>query len=217
MDKIFLSLLSYMESYNETAPSVAQIAWATEGNLPSNLATSTSHQTMLFGNQCRADLARWIPHYKLPRVGLLFVTLDNCLSSAFRSNTLPPHPEPYFLHTCNANGPRTSSAPLETFWWYAVRSTARWYAPFHKGHLLMHGHKHRGKVVVQCPWAGCSDRLRWMNIPRHVRFIRLGVRMACPNCKKSFTRAWGLTKHVTSKKCSLVSGSRISMFQMSIW
>ncbi|KAF8126963.1 hypothetical protein EV363DRAFT_1346753 [Boletus edulis] len=71
-----------------------------------------------------------------------------------------------------------------------------------RNHLSMHGHKHQRNEVVQCPWAGCPDKLQWMNVPRHIRSIHLGVRMVCPNCERSFTRSLGLAKHVASNKCS---------------
>lgn len=85
--------------------------------------------------------------------------------------------------------------------------------PSIRNHLFMHGYRHRGREMVQCPWTGCFDRLRWMNIPRHIRSVHLGVRMACPNCRRSFTRTLGLAKHVSSKNCSLVSVSDLAYFK----
>lgn len=73
-------------------------------------------------------------------------------------------------------------------------------------HLSMHRHKHQAREMVECPWVGCSDKLRWMNIPRHVRSIHLGVRMVCPTCERSFTRSLGLARHIASQQCSVVSG-----------
>jgi len=68
-------------------------------------------------------------------------------------------------------------------------------------HLCMHGHSHPQRQVVQCPWVGCSDTLRWMNIPRHIRSIHLGVRFRCLNCGKAYTRPRGLAMHTASLEC----------------
>lgn len=105
------------------------------------------------------------------------------------------------MHPCKLAGGMPCDRPLEG----TLLSIRR--------HLFMHGHKHRGTELVQCPWTGCSDMLRWMNLPRHIRSIHLGVRMVCPNCKRSFTRALGLAKHVASKNCSFVSGFKSLYFK----
>ena len=68
-------------------------------------------------------------------------------------------------------------------------------------HLRMHGHRHSQRQTVQCPWVGCSDTLRWMNIPRHIQSIHLGVRFRCFNCGKAYTRPRGLAMHTASLEC----------------
>ncbi|KAG6381980.1 hypothetical protein JVT61DRAFT_608 [Boletus reticuloceps] len=70
-----------------------------------------------------------------------------------------------------------------------------------KLHLRKHGHWHSQRRVVQCPWTGCPAILRWMNIPRHIQSIHLGVRFRCFNCGKAYTRPEGLAVHTASLKC----------------
>ncbi|KAF8416132.1 hypothetical protein L210DRAFT_3511939 [Boletus edulis BED1] len=70
-----------------------------------------------------------------------------------------------------------------------------------KLHLRKHGHWHSQRQVVQCPWTGCPAILRWMNIPRHIQSIHLGVRFRCFNCGKAYTRLEGLAVHTASLKC----------------
>ncbi|KAF8141172.1 hypothetical protein EV363DRAFT_1150227 [Boletus edulis] len=70
-----------------------------------------------------------------------------------------------------------------------------------KLHLRKHGHWHSQRQVVQCPWTGCPAILRWMNIPRHIQSIHLGVRFRCFNCGKAYTRPEGLAVHTASLKC----------------
>ncbi|KIJ67149.1 hypothetical protein HYDPIDRAFT_109171 [Hydnomerulius pinastri MD-312] len=70
-----------------------------------------------------------------------------------------------------------------------------------RAHLRMHGHKHREKSVVACPWEGCNKELRWMNIPRHIRSVHLGVRVHCVHCGKPFSREKALEAHRASQKC----------------
>lgn len=69
-------------------------------------------------------------------------------------------------------------------------------------HLRLHGHRHLQRQVVRCPWMGCSDTLLWMNVPRHIQSIHLGVRFRCFNCGKLYTRFEGLARHTTSLKCN---------------
>ncbi|KIJ67150.1 hypothetical protein HYDPIDRAFT_38559 [Hydnomerulius pinastri MD-312] len=73
--------------------------------------------------------------------------------------------------------------------------------PSIRTHLRMHGHKHREKSVVPCPWEGCNKELRWMNIPRHIRSVHLGVRVRCVQCGKPFSREKALEAHLASQKC----------------
>lgn len=70
-----------------------------------------------------------------------------------------------------------------------------------KLHLRKHGHRHPQRQVVQCPWVGCPGTLRWMNIPRHIQSVHLGVRFRCLNCGKPYTRQEGLAMHTVSLKC----------------
>ena len=70
-----------------------------------------------------------------------------------------------------------------------------------KLHLRMHGHRHPEREAVQCPWVGCTRTLQWVNIPRHIRSIHLGVRFRCLNCDKPYTRPKGLEMHTASLKC----------------
>ena len=91
--------------------------------------------------------------------------------------------------TCGLAGGLPCALPLEG----SVTSIKR--------HLRMHGHRHPQRLVVQCPFMGCSDTLQWINIPRHIRSIHLGVRFRCPNCDKLYTRAYGLTIHTALLKC----------------
>lgn len=70
-----------------------------------------------------------------------------------------------------------------------------------KLHLRMHGHRYPQRHVVQCPFRGCSDTLRWMNTPRHIQTIHLGVRFRCVNCGKPYTRPERLANHTASLKC----------------
>ncbi|KAF8546676.1 hypothetical protein OG21DRAFT_1056157 [Imleria badia] len=67
-------------------------------------------------------------------------------------------------------------------------------------HLRRHGYRHPQQQAVQCPWEGCSQTLKWMNIPRHIQSIHLGVRYRCPNCDKPYTRPEGLATHTASLK-----------------
>ncbi|KAH0832986.1 hypothetical protein J3R83DRAFT_11964, partial [Lanmaoa asiatica] len=64
-----------------------------------------------------------------------------------------------------------------------------------KSHLRMHGYRHPQRQAVQCPWMGCSNTLRWMNIPRHIQSVHLGIRFECFNCGKRYTRLEGLARH----------------------
>ncbi|KAF8548196.1 hypothetical protein OG21DRAFT_790166 [Imleria badia] len=68
-------------------------------------------------------------------------------------------------------------------------------------HLRRHCHRYPQRHVVQCPFTGCSDTLQWINIPRHIKSIHLGVRFRCPNCDKPYTRPKGLATHIASQKC----------------
>lgn len=70
-----------------------------------------------------------------------------------------------------------------------------------KSHLHRHGHRHPQRQIVQCPFEGCSSSMLWMNIPRHIQSIHLGVRFRCPNCDKPYTRSKALAKHTASLKC----------------
>ena len=70
-----------------------------------------------------------------------------------------------------------------------------------KLHLRMHGRRHQQREAVQCPWVGCSRTLQWVNIPRHIQSIHLGVQFRCLNCDKSYTRPTGLAMHTASLKC----------------
>lgn len=70
-----------------------------------------------------------------------------------------------------------------------------------KLHLHTHGHRHARRQAVQCPWMGCTDTLKWMNVPRHIQSIHLGVRFACFNCGKLYTRPEGLARHTIALKC----------------
>ncbi|KAN0081345.1 hypothetical protein V8E55_008969 [Tylopilus felleus] len=56
-------------------------------------------------------------------------------------------------------------------------------------YLHRHGHRHPQRQIVQCPFEGCSSSMLWMNIPRHIQSIHLGVRFRCPNCDKPYTRS----------------------------
>ncbi|KAF8554903.1 hypothetical protein OG21DRAFT_1508289 [Imleria badia] len=74
-----------------------------------------------------------------------------------------------------------ASTHVWTRWWFALRLAER--------------------QVIQCPFMGCSDTLQWINIPRHIKSIHLGVRFRCPNCGKLYTRPEGLATHTASLKC----------------
>ncbi|KIJ60395.1 hypothetical protein HYDPIDRAFT_117314 [Hydnomerulius pinastri MD-312] len=73
--------------------------------------------------------------------------------------------------------------------------------PSIRAHLRNHGHKHKENSVIPCPWAGCNKRLRWMNVPRHVRSVHLGVRVWCGKCGRPFTRERGLEVHLALTNC----------------
>ncbi|KAF9223820.1 hypothetical protein BS17DRAFT_781270 [Gyrodon lividus] len=73
--------------------------------------------------------------------------------------------------------------------------------PSIRRHLRLHGHNHPERLVIQCPWTGCPDRLQWVNVPRHIGSIHLGIRLQCWKCGKLFTRANALERHVASNKC----------------
>lgn len=91
--------------------------------------------------------------------------------------------------TCGLSGGLHCTLPLDG----SVRCT--------KLHLRLHGHSHPQRQTVHCPWMGCSDTLQWMNIPRHVQSVHLGIRFICFDCGKAYTRREGLTRHTTSLKC----------------
>ncbi|KAI9574321.1 hypothetical protein HD554DRAFT_2034459 [Boletus coccyginus] len=59
-------------------------------------------------------------------------------------------------------------------------------------HLRVHGHTHPQRQAAQCPWVGCSDTLQWMNIPRHIRSIHLGVRFSI-HATQRFSNAYRIT------------------------
>ena len=71
-----------------------------------------------------------------------------------------------------------------------------------KLHLRTHGHKHQQREAVQCPWVGCSRTLQWVNIPRHIQSIHLGVQFRCLNCDKSYTQHTGLAMHTALLRCN---------------
>lgn len=68
-------------------------------------------------------------------------------------------------------------------------------------HLRLHGHHHPQRQTVHCPWIGCSDTLQWMNVPRHIQSVHLGIRFRCFDCGRAYTRREGLTRHTASLKC----------------
>ena len=94
-------------------------------------------------------------------------------------------PEP----TCGLTGGLHCALPLDG----SVQSI--------KLHLRRHGHRHAQRQAIECPWMGCSHTLKWMNIPRHIQSIHLGVRFRCFNCSKPYTRPEGLARHTVSLKC----------------
>lgn len=92
-------------------------------------------------------------------------------------------------HTCGLFGGLPCALPLDN----SVKSV--------RLHLRLHGHMHPQRQIVQCSWMGCSDGLRWMNIPRHIQSVHLGIRFKCFNCGKLYTRPEGLERHTISQKC----------------
>ena len=213
MDETFLSTFLSMESDYAAATSSAWITWTTE----SEASFPTAGPSISFGdvgvtpnNAVISPMpvgASWIDS-SLPAASgtiilnilrhsrLLFIILPGYTHTPNVQDTpVPMALAPPFVSPCKIFGDKPCNQPLD-----GTPASIRW-------HLSMHGHNHQGGEMVQCPWAGCSDNLRWMNIPRHIRSIHLGVRIVCPTCEKSFTRSLGLAKHVaSSKKCSVVGG-----------
>jgi uncharacterized protein (DUF983 family) len=218
MDETFLSAFLSMESDYAAATSLARINWATE----SEASFPTAGPSISFGDigvtpnnaviAPMQDGISWIDSSLLAASGTIIMNIFILRHSRpllillpgyiYTSDVqiTPVHAmtmalAPPFVSPCGIVGNMPCNQPLD-----GTLVSIRW-------HLSMHGYNHQGREMVQCPWAGCSDKLRWMNIPRHIRSIHLGVRMVCPTCERSFTRSLGLAKHVaSSRKCSVVSG-----------
>ncbi|KAN0092917.1 hypothetical protein V8E55_003701 [Tylopilus felleus] len=195
MDQRFLSVFLSMESNGAAATSVPQFTWTTERDASfhdAHPSFSSGDISVTLDNDATAPM----------QYGISW--MDSSLSGAL-GHIHPPHaqntpvhtaeilPGPASVSTCKIATKIPCTQPLDGTSW-----SIRW-------HLYMHGHKHPRREIVQCPWAGCCDKLRWMNIPRHIRSVHLGARMVCPTCERSFTRSLGLTKHIASKKCSVAA------------
>ena len=210
MDEAFLSAFPSMESNYATATSIPQTTWTTErvtsfhvpgaplsfgdvgitaDNTPIAPVPAGPSWTGSSLQDALGMVMRNILYYS--RHPLILLPGPPCVpNTPAYAITMSPEPTP--MSSCNIDTNMPCNQPLD-----GTLLSIRW-------HLALHGHKHQGKDLVQCPWAGCSDMLRWMNIPRHIRSIHLGVRMVCPTCERSFTRPLGLTKHVASNKCTVV-------------
>ncbi|KIM52616.1 hypothetical protein SCLCIDRAFT_546353 [Scleroderma citrinum Foug A] len=75
----------------------------------------------------------------------------------------PPPPPPATTYACRLALGCTS--PLE-----ATTTSVR-------RHLRMHGYTYKDRQRAPCPWAGCSQEMRWTNVARHVIEIHLEVRV----------------------------------------
>ena len=216
MDETFLSTFLSMESDYAAATSSAWITWATEseasfptagpsisfddiGVTPNNAAIAPMPVGTSWINSSLPTASGTIILNTLRHSRPLLIILPGYTHTPNVQNT-PVHAmtmalAPPFVSPCKIVGDKPCNQPRD-----GTPASIRW-------HLSMHGHNHQGREMVQCLWAGCSDNLRWMNIPRHIRSIHLGVWMVCPTCKRSFTHPLGLAKHIaSSKKCSVVSG-----------
>ncbi|KAF8554442.1 hypothetical protein OG21DRAFT_1061468 [Imleria badia] len=193
MDEMFLSAFLSTGSNYAAATSIPQIAWITEMEASLHVPDAS----FSFGDISIA------PNNAAIAPTQVGTRMDSSLGAALGppqvqvqntpAHAMTMHSEPASVSSCNIVSDIPCNRPLDG----TLQSIRQ--------HLSLHGHKHQGRDMVQCPWAGCSDKLRWMNIPRHIRSIHLGVRMVCPTCERSFTRPLGLAKHVASNKCSVVT------------
>ena len=95
---------------------------------------------------------------------------------------LPPPPSlPGTNYTCQLAPGCTS--PLE-----ATSTSIR-------RHLRTHGHTYKDRQNARCPWAGCSQAMRWTNVARHIKEIHLGVKVCCKKCRKAYKREETLAAH----------------------
>ncbi|KIJ64498.1 hypothetical protein HYDPIDRAFT_40243 [Hydnomerulius pinastri MD-312] len=77
-----------------------------------------------------------------------------------------------------------------------------------RSHLREHGVTVKDRDVTACRWAGCDQRLRFGNLPRHIIEFHLGIRIKCsaPGCKFSTTREHTMKLHrEISNGCSAAS------------
>ena len=65
-------------------------------------------------------------------------------------------------------------------------------------HLRLHGHIHKERQKARCPWAGCSQIMRWTNVARHIKERHLGVKIHCEICGKAYRRKETLAAHANS-------------------
>ena len=211
MDETFLLAFLSMESDYATATSFTRNSWTIEHTAGPSISPD---DTSIAQNNAVAptpDGTSWMDSSLLAASGIIIMhTLRHSrhLLILFPGHIHTPSVQitpvhamstvlaPPFVSACKIADDMPCNQPLDG----TLASIRR--------HLSMHGHKHQAREMVECPWAGCSDNLRWMNIPRHVRSIHLGVRLVCPTCERSFTRSLGLAKHIASQQCSVVNGLR---------
>ncbi|KAG6334747.1 hypothetical protein ID866_4348 [Astraeus odoratus] len=63
-------------------------------------------------------------------------------------------------------------------------------------HFRLHGFRYKATAKITCPWRGCTQKVQYKNLARHVRSIHLGVKFQCQGCNKSFTREEAIARHL---------------------
>lgn len=163
--------------------------------LESSFASGMQHDDMLvpssgIAHQCMYHTVACILSYVILVSQDIFtysfseVELQHASGSTFQHLPHVP-PAPIVNHICKIDG--GCSFPLEST---SIHSHLRDH----------HRYLHKDSDRVSCPWQGCSKKMRWVNVPRHIRVIHLGDRLPCRKCGKLYSRKDALDVHTT--KCN---------------